>query len=150
MEQESQPQYVHIRTSVRLLRPPVQVALAVPVAKWDELIDRIKGFKPDFRPWSIAYSISFGIGITAGISIAPLMISGLPTWVVMAYVAISASALAIGVGLVIAERALAKQQSSQIDLLTDEMGQMKDDYLEVPTLAHPVRRYQVQRNRRDS
>ena len=57
------------------------------------------------------------------------MISGLPSWVVTLYAAICAGALMFGIGLLIAERMLAKRESTDIDLLTEEMVNIRDSYL---------------------
>ena len=92
-----------------------------------------KKYSAGFAP--IAYSIFFGIGVTSGLSIAPLLISSLPLWVIMLYVAICAAALALGAGLLIADRVLSKQRSIQIDQLVNEMSYIKDGYLENRTLV---------------
>ena len=136
MEQEDRHREFRIyRPPLRVVAPPEEVALAIPVAKWDELVARIQGFKPDFRPLAIAYSIFFGIGVTAGLSIAPLLISGIAAWVIGVYAAITICGFAIGAVLLVAERLLGKQQSSQIALLTSEMRDLKDEYLEIPSAA---------------
>lgn len=123
------------RPPLRVVPPPEEVALAIPVAKWDELAARIQSFKPDFRPLTVAYSIFFGIGVTAGLSIAPLLISGIAEWVIGVYVAITICGFAIGGSLVAAERLLGRQQTSQIALLTSEMENLKDEYLDTPSPA---------------
>ena len=119
---------IHVELDV--VTPARQVALAIPLSYWESLTRQISGLRPDLRPWAIAYSIFFGIGVTAGLSIAPIVISGLPSWLVTLYASISAAALALGIGLVIGERALSRRQSSQADFLTDEMTRMRDTYLQ--------------------
>jgi hypothetical protein len=52
-----------------------------------------------------------------------------------ALVAICAAALALGAGLLIADRVLSKQRSIQIDQLVNEMSYIKDRYLENRTLV---------------
>ena len=128
-EQAGIPRYTQFQTEFDLALPPRQVALAIPVSDWDGLIRRIEQLKPNLRRLAIAYSIFFGISVTAGLSIAPLIISGLPSWVVTLYAAICAGALMLGIGLLIAERMLAKRESTDIDLLTGEMVNIRDSYL---------------------
>ena len=53
----------------------------------------------------------------------------------MLYVAICAAALALGVGLLIADRVLSKQRSIQIGQLADEMTNIRNRYLESNSLA---------------
>jgi hypothetical protein len=124
-----------IQWGMRLNYPPIQEGLAIPVSDWDGLIQRIRNIQPDLRRLPVAYSIFFGIGVTSGLSIAPLLISSLPLWVIMLYVAICAAALALGAGLLIADRVLSKQRSIQIDQLVNEMSYIKDRYLENRTLV---------------
>ena len=129
MNRQGYPDTTQFQTEFDLALPPRQVALAIPVSDWDGLIRRIEQLKPNLRRLAIAYSIFFGISVTAGLSIAPLIISGLPSWVVTLYAAICAGALMLGIGLLIAERMLAKRESTDIDLLTGEMVNIRDSYL---------------------
>jgi hypothetical protein len=108
--------------------------LAIPVSEWDGLIHRLKNLQPDFRLLPVAYSIFFGIGVTAGLSIAPLLNSNLPSWVLMSYVAICAASLALGLGILISDKVLSTQRSLHIDQLAKEMTNIKDRYLESRTL----------------
>ena len=130
MIEDSNQQGQTIQWDMRLNYPPTQEGLAIPVSDWDGLVQRIKNLSPDLRRLPVAYSIFFGIGITAGLSIAPLMNSNLPQWVLMLYVAICAAALAFGVGLLIADRVLTKQRSTQIKQLADDMTNIRNRYLE--------------------
>ena len=132
MEQQNQEGLHYLPITLQVAVPREQVALAIPVAKWDELVARIQSFKTDFRFLTVAYSIFFGIGVTAGLSIAPLLISGIAAWVIGVYAAITICGFAIGGVLVVSERLLGQQQTSQIALLTSEMESLKDEYLEVP------------------
>lgn len=127
MEQNSQQQENIIRSDLRVMHPPIRVALVVPLAVWNRMIQRINTFKPEFRPWAIAYSVLFGIGVTAGLSIAPLVISDPPSWAVPTYAATCASALIIGGALVFVEKSLTKHEGSQISQLADEMEQIRDE-----------------------
>lgn len=124
-----------IQWGMRLNYPPIQEGLAISVSDWDGLVQSIRNLQPDLRRLPVAYSIFFGVGVTAGLSIAPLLISSLPLWVILVYVAICAAALALGVGLLIADRVLSKQRSIQIERLTDEMTTIKEKYLEGRTLT---------------
>jgi hypothetical protein len=120
---------------MRLNYPPTQEGLAIPVSEWDGLIHRLKNLQPDFRLLPVAYSIFFGIGVTAGLSIAPLLNSNLPSWVLMSYVAICAASLALGLGILISDKVLSTQRSLHIDQLAKEMTNIKDRYLESRTLS---------------
>ena len=86
--------------------------------------------KPGFRPWAVAYSVLFGIGVTAGLSIAPLMVSDAPSWAVPSYGATCASALVIAVAFVFVDKSLTKHQVSQISHLVDEMEQIRDESID--------------------
>ncbi len=133
-EYPSQPRFTFdtatVHMEIDIISPRREVALAIPLSDWEGFARRINLLKPDLRPWSIAYSIFFGIGVTAGLSIAPLVISGVASWLVTVYVAICSGALAAGVGLVISERMLSKQETRQVTLLVKEMTQTQDQYLE--------------------
>ena len=124
-----------LRRETRLNYPPTEEALVISVSDWDGLIRRITNLQADLRKLPVAYSIFFGVGVTAGLSLAPILISGLPTWVMMLYVAICAAALALGIGLLIADSVLSKQRSIQIDQLANEMTDIRDRYLESRALA---------------
>ena len=116
-----------IRSDLRVMHPPIRVALVIPVAVWDRLIQRINTLKPGFRPWAVAYSVLFGIGVTAGLSIVPLTISDAPPWAVPTYAATCASALIIGIAFVFVDKSLTKHQVSHISQLAGEMEQIRDE-----------------------
>ena len=119
-----------IRSDLRVIHPPIRMALVVPLAVWDRLIQRVNTLKPGFRPWAVAYSVLFGIGVTAGLSIVPLTISDTPSWAVPTYGAICASALIIGVAFVFVDKSLTKHQVSHISQLAGEMEQIRDESIE--------------------
>ena len=102
----------------------------IPLATWNRCIQRIDANKSKFRPWAIAYSVLFGIGGTAGLSIAPLMASSPPSWAVPIYSAICVATLVAGIAFVFVERSLSKQQLSQFDQLIGEMEQLRDESLD--------------------
>ena len=130
MEQDNQEQPLYVpRGTLRLNRPAEQAGIAVSSAQWDGLINRIQKLKPDFRPLTVAYSIFFGIGATAGLSIAPLLMSGIAGWVIGVYAGITISGFAFGAALLVAERLLGQQQSSQIAQLISEMNDLKDEFI---------------------
>lgn len=135
MAQQNQASKIVIPLYTRIIPPPDEVALPIPVAKWEELIARIQGFQPNFRPWAVAYYICFIIGVSAGMFIAPLAVSGLPLWLTMAYATVAVIALTCGVAFVWAERTLCQQQTSQITQLTREMQNLKNEYLDTPSDA---------------
>jgi len=74
--------------------------------------------------------VLFGVGATAGLSIAPLAIVDVAPWVVTIYAVICAAAIAAGVALVTAEKALAGQQGSQIDQLVSEMDATRESFIQ--------------------
>ena len=125
-EAENQSESI-IPSDLRVRRPPIRDALVVPIAEWDRLIQRLNSFKSDFRPWAVAYSVLFGIGVTAGLSIVPLTISDAPSWAVPTYGAICASALIIGVAFVFVDKSLTKHQVSHITQLAGEMEHIRDE-----------------------
>lgn len=129
MEQDSQEQSVLVQRGIRVTPTAEQAGLVVPMARWDALINRLQEIKPDFRPLTVAYSIFFGIGVTAGLSIAPLLVSGAAGWVIGIYVAITICGLVVGFSLAVTERLLGKQQSSQIDQLVSDMNDLKDEFI---------------------
>ncbi len=77
------------------------------------------------HPWSIAYSVAFTLGVTAGLSIAPLAFAELPLWVLTVYIALCAVGLVSGLILVVAERVSAQSQRGQIDNLISDMGNIR-------------------------
>ena len=91
------------------------------------MIQRINALKPGFRPWAIAYSVLFGIGATAGLSIVPLMNSDAPSWAVPTYAATCASALVTAVAFVFVDKSLTRHEVSHITQLVGEMEQIRDE-----------------------
>ena len=91
------------------------------------MIQRINALKPGFRPWAVSYSVLFGIGMTAGLSIIPLMNSDAPPWAVPTYAAICASALVTAVAFVFVDKALTRHDVSHITQLVGEMEQIRDE-----------------------
>lgn len=118
-----------IRSHMRINIPPTQEGLVISVSAWNGFIERVKGAKRGFRPWSIAYSVLFGIGITAGLSIAPLMIAEASLWIVATYAAASATSILVGVALIFMERQLARHQDTHIHQLVSEMEHIRDESL---------------------
>ncbi len=127
MSQDSDPQGQTIQWGMRLNYPANQEGLVIPVSTWNGFVERVEGTKQEFRPWSIAYSVLFGIGITAGLSIAPLMIADAGIWIVATYAGTSATTILVGAALICMERQLAKHQDSHISQLANEMVQIRDD-----------------------
>ena len=108
--------------------PRERIAIPIYLDEWDELVERIESCKVSLQPWSIAYSVAFAVGVTAGLSIAPVAFGGLPAWVMTAYIVICALGLAIDSTCIIAERVLAKGQRSQIDDLVSHMERIKQPF----------------------
>ena len=110
----------------RVLKPPDPVYLLIPVEEWDRLAERLESCKVSLRLWSVAYSIMFGIAITAGLSIAPIALSDVSGWVLNVYIAVAAASLAAGIVMVIAEKLAAKYQAEQIDDLIADMARKRN------------------------
>lgn len=130
MREHDPEQGTIIRSDLRAMHPPVRMALVIPLAAWDRLIQRINAFKPEFRPRAVAYSVLFGICATTGLSVAPLMISDAPSWAVPTYGAACVSAIAIGTGFVFVDKSLTKHQALRISQLAGEMEQIRDESIE--------------------
>ncbi len=127
MSQQRDHQWLTIQPEIRAYYSSRQDNLVVPVSAWNGFIDRVKRSKQQFRPWSISYSVLFGIGITALLSIAPLLIADANLWIVAIYAIAAATSILVGVGLIFMERQLTKYQASDIDQLASEMMQIRDE-----------------------
>lgn len=120
------PIEITVNLRERILFRPERTSIPVPVEEWDALIERVKACKPSFPFWTATYSVAFGIGITAGLSILPIAFAPqMPGWVFTAYVTTSAVGFAAGIVSVIAERAAARRQQSDIDRLVVELERRK-------------------------
>ena len=122
------PMEMLVTTTAKLLLPHERTAIPIFLDEWDALAARIKSCKVSLQPWSIAYSVAFAVGVTAGLSIAPIGFGDLPSWVTTAYIVICALGLAIGSTCVIAERVLAQGQHAQVNDLMDHMERMKQPF----------------------
>lgn len=96
-------------------------SLVISVADWDRLISRIAAGKVSLQFRMLAASVTFAIGITAGLSIIPIAFAQLPIWVLMAYIAAFNLGVGLGIGLVVAARSDARRQRSDIDDLIADM-----------------------------
>jgi hypothetical protein len=96
MEDFQDLQEVRLPTEIDLLVPGRRTAIAVYLDEWEALVNRIESCKVSLRPWSIAYSVAFAVGVTAGLSIAPLAFAQLPSWVLTTYIVICALGLGSG------------------------------------------------------
>ena len=100
-------------------------SLVIPVTDWDSLIDRVKSCKPSFPFWTVTYSVAFGIGITAGLSVIPMYFAQVPLWVLVAYIGLSLCGFVGGIIAFIAERAVSRHQQSDVDRLVAELERRK-------------------------
>lgn len=130
MSQERNRAGRFIRQDMRLNYPSTQEGLVIPVSTWNGFIERVNESRQQFRPWSIAYSVLFGIGITAGLSIAPLLIADANIWIVAVYAGATATSLLVGIALIFMERQLTRHQGSHINQLAGEMVQIRDESLD--------------------
>ncbi len=107
-------------------------AMLMPLDDWEALTNRIASCKVSLRPWAIAYSVAFAVGVTAGLSIIPIAYAQLPAWVLTTYIVICALGLASGAICVISERALAGNQQAQIDDLVADMRRIRGRFDTTP------------------
>ncbi len=126
--QSQEPIGTRLERYLRIMSPLEQVAIPIPLEEWDRLINRINSCKVSLQPWSTACSIALGIGVTSGLSIAPIAVSNLPWWVLTIYIVLCALGLGTGVILFIAGKTLARTQQSQIDLVTSEMERTRESF----------------------
>ena len=126
--QPIEPGEIQLGTTLRLVLPQPRTAMPIYLDDWEDLGERVESCKVSLQPWSIAYSVAFAVGVTAGLSILPLAFANLPSWVMTVYIAICALGLGIGVICVIAERVLAKTQHSQIEDLIGHMERLKQQF----------------------
>ena len=125
------PGRVAINREEIILFPPERTSMLIPVEDWDSLTTRIRACKAAFPFWTATYSVAFGIGITAGLSVIPIAFAPqMPSWVLNAYVTTSAVGFVAGIISVIAERASSRRQQSDVDLLVAEMEQRKSSSIE--------------------
>ena len=127
-QQSGQTEGSWVENRIWILSPLEQVAIPIPLEEWDRLISRINACKVSLQPWSTACSISLGIGVTSGLSIAPIAVSNLPWWVLTIYIVLCVLGLGAGVILFIAGKALARIQQSQIDFVTSDMERIRESF----------------------
>lgn len=111
-------------------RPP-EDSLVISVTDWDNLLERVKACKPSFPFWTVAYSVAFGIGVTAALSIFPMYFTQVPLWVLVAYGGLSLCGFVGGIIAFIAERAVSRHQQSDVDRLVAELERRKASATEV-------------------
>ena len=129
-DQSEQPLEIRVETRQRIIIRPEQVSMPIPLEEWNALVGRLDLCKVSVRPWAVAYSVAFGVGATAGLSVASLAFSQSPWWVLTAYIVLSALGIVSGCICVIAERALMENQQSQVDHLTSDMNRIRDSFSE--------------------
>lgn len=100
-------------------------SLVISAADWDSLIDRVKAGKPSFPFWTATYSVAFGIGITAGLSVIPMYFAQVPLWVLVAYIGLSLCGFVGGIIAFIAGKAVSRHQQSDVDRLVAELERRK-------------------------
>ena len=128
MQDHSENQLIILPVFHQIRMPAPQDSMAVTFSDWDSLVERVRAFKVSTNFWAVAYSVAFGVAVTSGLSIIPIAFAQLPAWVLSTYIALCALGLGIGVATAFAERALAHDQQSEIDLLTAEMERMQSAF----------------------
>ena len=115
------PIEITVNLRERILFRPERTSMLISIAEWDSLLARVKSCKVSLHLRALAASVAFAIGVTAGLSIIPILFSQLPIWVLIAYAVTCAFGIGIGVGLVIAARSDSHSQQSHIDDLIADM-----------------------------
>ena len=126
------PDPEELRGSIRYKVPFAEERAAIPVFldDWAALIKSIRLCKISVRPWEIFYSASLAVGVTALLSIAPIVLSGLPGWVLTIYIVIAALGLTTGTLCIAFGRVLAGVQHSRIDDVVDDMNRLAQPFTE--------------------
>ena len=128
----SEPREIVEQFGVRIIFPGERAAIPIFLDDWEALTNRIASCKVSLRPWAIAYSVAFAVGVTAGLSIIPIAYAQLPAWVLTTYIVICALGIASGAICVIAERALAGNQQTQIEDLVADMRRIQGSFTSPP------------------
>ena len=123
------PPDITVETRLRVMVRREQAGMLVPVDEWDTLVDRVDHCKAVGHPLAVAYSVLFGIGATAALSIAPIVVSELSWWVITTYAVIATLGLSAGVVVAITDRILAKNQSDQIDHVNLDMRRTRESFV---------------------
>ena len=119
----------NLEADIQVALPRRSVHLLIPIDEWDRLTERLNTCKISLHLWSVAYSVMFGIAVTAGLSIIPIAASNFAEWVLGVYTAVASASLAAAIALVIAERYLAKSHESQIDDLISDMARRRNSFM---------------------
>ena len=127
--QPEPPAEIRGQTPLRIIPPPEQVSIAIPLGDWDSLVNRVESCRVSVQWWSVAYSIAFGVGITSGLSIATIAVSDLPAWVFTLYAVIGAVGLSSGLILVLAQKQISRGQEFQIDQLLADINRTRNRYI---------------------
>ena len=130
VEQSQQPGEMPIPLTAHVLLPREQRLMPIAVRDWDSLTQRIESCKAVLQPWSIASSVSFGVGATAGLSIAPIAYAQLPWWVLTVYICFCGVGLVSGIIFAIAEKSLGRLQQTLIDGLVSDMVRTRTEFAE--------------------
>ena len=132
-QQPERPSEIRFEAAIRIMTPPEQISIPIPLQEWNALLSKVESCRVFVQWWSIAYSIAFGVGATAGLSIAPIVYSDLPGWVLTLYAVVCSVGLTSGAILILAQRTIAKGQHSQIDSLLSDIQRTRDIYVPPPT-----------------
>ena len=127
---------ITVNLQERILYRPARTSMLISLADWDSLLARVKSCKVSLQLRALAASVAFAVGITAGLSIIPILFSQLPIWVLLAYAVTCAFGIGIGIGMVIAARSDAHSQQSHIDDLIADMEKRRAPFAN-PMPEHP-------------
>ena len=127
---------ITVNLQERILFHPERTSMLISIAEWDSLLARVKSCKVSLQLRALAASVAFAVGVTAGLSIIPILFSQLPIWVLIAYAVTCAFGIGIGIGLVIAARSDSHSQQSHIDDLIADMEKRRAPFSNPPP-EHP-------------
>ena len=127
---------ITVNLQERILFHPERTSMLIAIAEWDSLLARVKSCKVSLQLRALAASVAFAVGVTAGLSIIPILFSQLPIWVLIAYSVTCAFGIGIGIGLVIAARSDSHSQQSHIDDLIADMEKRRAPFSILPP-EHP-------------
>jgi hypothetical protein len=115
---------------IALPAPAAEGRLAVRRSDWVRIRRCVRHLSAPTSRLQTWYSLCFGFAISAGVSIVPLAAStGLPTWVVPAYVCSTVAALLLGLAVVWLDRSFDKKRKEQITDLDADMDDVEKAFI---------------------
>ena len=119
--------------------------MSLQMRDWDNIANEIEACKISFNLWSAINSVLFGIGITAILSIWPILATGGSSGLIIAYVAISCVALGAAVPMVAAARQFTMHNTSQITKVISTMAEYKREAMDSEQTSQQSQQQLVER-----